>query len=296
MRASRMGRAGLLAFILWSGAAPADAFNQPPVNLCTTSFLDGGAPPGFYYIDFLIATRGDQALDADGREILPGARVDVLVNLNQFYWITGKRVLGGTLALDLLVPVVAPTARGLSANTLGLGDLVIGPALHWDGGTLLGRPVFHRVEVDVTFPTGKYDKAIAVNPGANLLTVEPYYSFVWFFRDKWETSWRVFYAVHGENDETKMKPGQLLHANWAFSRRVAAKWRVGAAGYGLWQTTEDEANGVKVPRSEERAYAAGPGLIYLGPGLTLMLSHPVEFGVRNRFRGSRTTLELIHRF
>lgn len=286
----------LSAALLAGGPRPAAAFNQPPVNLLTTSFLDGGAPPGFYYINFLIGTRGAKAMDRDGNAILPGAEVDVLVNLNQFYYITSKKVLGGSLALDVLVPVVSPTARVLTANTMGVGDLVLGPALHWDGGTLLGRPLFQRLEVDVVFPTGRYDKAIAVNPGANHYTVEPYYSFVWLFSDKWETSWRVFYAVHGENKDTRTKPGQLLHANWALSRQIGGKWRLGAAGYALRQTTDDEVAGVKVAGSRERVYAAGPGLVYLGPGLTMMLSNPVEFGARNRFQGSRTTLEIIHRF
>jgi len=37
-------------------------------------------------------------------------------------------------------------------------------------------------------------------------------------------------------------------------------------------------------------------LAYQGPGLTAMLSHPIEFWGQNRFVGSRTTLQLIHRF
>ena len=54
--------------------------------------------------------------------------------------------------------------------------------------------------------------------------------------------------------------------------------------------------GTSAAGSKERAVALGPGLAYLSPGVTLMLTHPIEFGVRNRFKGSRTTLQIIHHF
>jgi hypothetical protein len=299
-------KAGLFVICLASwNDQPVWAFNQPPVNLSATTFVDGGAPPGLYFVNYTIFTEGRKALDNDGNTIPGAARVNVLVQLNQLYWHTNVHFLGGDLGIDMLLPVVSPSVRGgfgpfpLTANTAGLGDFAFGPALQWDKGSLAGRPFFQRIETAVTFPTGKYDKNISVNPGSNLLTVDSYYSFVWFFSQKWETSLRLWYAFHGENDDSafgKVKPGQLLHINYAISREIAPRLRLGAAGYLLTQTTEDTVNGVKSQNSKERAMAVGPGLVYMGNGLTMMLSHPIEFGVRNRFQGSRTTLQLIHRF
>jgi hypothetical protein len=303
MNRGRSVRGWLISgLILAAFACPSHAFNQPPVNLSATTFLDGGAPPGIYYLNYVLFVEGRKAKDSEGNVIPGGAEANVLVQLNQLYLLSPYKLLGGNVGLDIVVPVVAPTVKGgigpfpLTANTAGMGDWVIAPALQWDGKSLFGGPLFQRVEFLVTLPTGKYDKNKLVNPGSNLLTLEPYYSFVWLFHPKWETSWRLFYALHGENDDTKTRPGRLFHANWAVSRQVSPRLRLGAAGYGLQQTTEDEVNGVKARNSKERAFAAGPGLFYTSQGLMLALSHPVEFGVRNRFQGRRTTLQFIHRF
>ncbi|MEK7384724.1 MAG: transporter, partial [Elusimicrobiota bacterium] len=177
-----------------------------------------------------------------------------------------------------------------------LGDLLAGAALQWDKAVLLGRPVFQRFESDVNMPTGKYDKTKSANPGMNLWTVDSYYSFVWLFADQWETSLRAWDAFHGENPDTKVMPGQRFHVNYAVSRAVLPKLRLGATGYVYRQTTDDKIAGVRQADSRERVLAVGPGLVYQGQGLTLMLSHPIEFGGQNRFVGSRTTLQAIHRF
>ncbi|MBI4061625.1 MAG: transporter [Elusimicrobia bacterium] len=283
-------------------AGPAWGFNQPPANLSATTFLDGGAPPGLYYLNYSIFTDGRRAVDKDGKTIDGGAQVDAFAQLHQLYYVADRKLLGAKLALDLLVPLVAVTAKGslgaapVTANTAGMGDLLAGLALQWDEASLLGRPLLQRFESDVTMPTGKYDKNFAANPGSNLWTTESYYSFVWFFAEKWETSLRLWHAYHTENPDTKVQPGQRAHFSWAVSRQVLPKLRLGAAGYALRQLADDKVAGVRQSDSRERVFAAGPGLVYQGGGLTAMLSHPVEFWGQNRFVGSRTTLQLIHRF
>ncbi len=279
---------------------------QPPLNMCATTLLDGGPPPGFYYLNYAIFTEGKKFRDGDGNEVANMGKLNTFSQLHQFYYIADFNVLGAHPALDVLVPVAALTARGgtagpfsLNSNTAGLGDLVVGPALHWDGRTLFGKPVFHRVELDLTIPTGKYSKDQLFNPGSNLHTIEAYYSLVMILPPKWETSWRFFYAHHSENKDHlfgRLKPGAVVHANYALSRQVGEKWRVGAAGYYLQQLREDELNGAKQVKSKERVVSIGPAVHYGVPGWSLVVSHPVEFAVRNRFQGSRTTLQLIHRF
>lgn len=290
-----------LVVALW--ASPAEAFNEPPANLSVTTFMDGGAPPGLYYINYMIFVDGGKPVDKNGALIPGGARVDALTQLNQFYYLSNIDVLGGKLGFDFFVPVVAVTTQGsffgavpITANTAGLGDLLAGLAVQWDKGTLLGRPLFQRAESDVTLPTGKYDATKVANPGSNLWTVDSYYSFVWLFADKWETSERLWYAFNSENPATEVKPGQRTHLEYAFSREVLPQWRFGAAGYVYRQTTDDKIAGVRQPDSRERVVAIGPGVVYRGSGLTFMLSHPFEFWGENRFVGSRTTLELVYKF
>ncbi|MFA6094062.1 MAG: transporter [Elusimicrobiota bacterium] len=291
---------GLSACSLYT---PAWCFNQPPANLSATTFLDGGAPPGLYYLNYSIFSQTGKAVDKDGKTIPGGASVNAFSQLHQFYWLTDLKVLGGNLGIDVLVPVVAVTASGtlydtipVTAHTAGLGDFMAGLALQWDKGTLLGRPLFQRFESDLNMPTGAYDKNKSANPGSNIWTLDSYYSFVWLFADKWETSLRLWYAFNSENDQTKVRPGQRFHVNYALSREILPKLRLGAAGYVLRQTTDDKIAGVRQADSRERVLAAGPGLVYQGQGLSAMLSHPIEFGGQNRFIGSRTTLQLIYKF
>ena len=282
---------------------PARAFNEPPANLSLTTFMDGGAPPGFYYLNYSVLVDGGRAVDKNGSTIPGGAQVVALSQLEQLYLMTNVDVLGGKLGVDALLPVTAVTAQGsfygvvpMTANTAGLGDFLAGPTIQWDKGTLLGRPVFQRVESDVTMPTGKYDKSSLANPGSNLWTLDSYYSFVWLFADKWETSERLWYAFNGENPATRVTPGQRTHIEFAASREVLPRFRVGAVGYFYRQTTDDKVAGVRQPDSRERVAAIGPGVVYQGQALTFYLSHPIEFWGANRFVGSRTTLQLLYRF
>ena len=287
------------------------AFEQPPLNMSATTFLDGGAPRGFYYLNYSIFVNGKEPLDANGNVMPGGAHVNVLTQLSQFYYHSSLRFLGADAGFMVAVPLVAMTSRGtmpigpngapvpLVSDTAGLGDLVVAPALHWDGKSLLGRPVFYRVEFDVTLPTGRYQKDGAIDTGSNLTTYDPYFSVVWMFDPKWETSWRFFYTVHSANHNSPkgtVEPGRAFHLNYAVSRELIPKWRLGVAGYYLQQLTEDRIDGVQQADSEERVASAGPGFAYMGNGLTAMFSYPIEFSVENRFKGSRATLQLIHKF
>ncbi len=279
------------------------AFNQPPLNLSATTFLDGGgAPPGFFLMEYVQFINGEKAVDNNGRSIPGGGRVNVLVSLHQFYYLSPLKLWGANVGLDVLAPVSATTVRGnlgpipISANTAGLGDVAIGPALQWNDTKIKGIPIFQRWEMYTVLPSGKYAKSFIVNPGSNIHTYETYYAFTTFLSPRIETSWRIQYAFHSENKETQIKPGQVLHVNYAFSYGLTQKWRLGAAGYVLQQLNDDELNGFKIAGSKEKGYAAGPGLVYLGGAASIMCSHVTEFGGRNRFQGSRTTLQIINRF
>lgn len=279
------------------------AFQQPPLNLASTSYFDGGpVQPGVHFAEYVISISGRKAIDHQG-EIIPGnGRVSALVSLNQIFVLTPIKIFGANVGIDSLLPVSSASGSGslgsspITFNRGGVGDLAIGPALQWNNGKLGAIPFFSRFEVYCILPTGRYDKNYMVNPGSNLTTWEGYYSFTTFLSPKTETSWRFLYGVHGYNEDLNIKPGQVFHLNYAISQSVTKKWKVGFNGYFLKQVTNDMLNGDPMADSKERVTSIGPGLVYLGEGLTFMLNHPIEFGVRNRFSGERTTLQLIHKF
>lgn len=295
---------GLAFWAAWAILPPAAAaYSQRPLNLGATTIFDGGgSPPGLLWMNYVQLVSAKKAADKDGRSIAGNGQFTALADLNQFFYLSPLKVGGANLAFNLIIPVSAPAVKGtlgpvpLSANTAGLGDPTFGLALQWNDTKLFGAPFFHRAEVDVFAPWGKYDKDLMINPGQNFTTLEGYYAFTMFLPCDLETSWRLHYTWNSQNPDTKRKAGPLFHANYDLSYKVLPKLRVGAAGYILQQLADDTLDGVTQPDSRERAFAAGPVIGYMGQGLMAMLSYQMEFGVRNRFQGSQSTLQLIHKF
>jgi hypothetical protein len=298
----------MLALVLTPLCAP--AFNLPPMNLGFTNFADAGAPPGpqpgvtlFSYINWFNATT---FRDADG-DRLPGRnRASVLVNLNQLSALAPFRepLTGGLLGWDVLIPLVVGNLNttigppgGLRANRGGFGDIIFGPQIQWNAHTLFGMPYLHRFEVNVSAPTGEFDKRFAFNPGSNLWSLEPYYAqTLWLLPWDVEISLRHHWLYSTENAETQIKPGHAYHLNYAVSYGLTRSLRVGVNGYYLQQLTNDKLRGRTIEQSQERAFALGPGIVYITPAIIFMVNSFAEFGVENRPQGFRLQGRFVYNF
>ncbi|MGE5188962.1 MAG: transporter [Gemmatimonadota bacterium] len=295
--------AGLVALLF---ASPALAFNQPPLNLGLTDILDGALPgPGTYFTQYIQAYQADEFKDNDGNDISGDPEAASVLAMNQFVHVYGHRILGGHIGADVLLPVVAISGSGtfttggpdISSNPAWLGDLTVGPFLQWFDTKLFGRPFLHRLELDVSMPTGQYDETKILNPGSNLWVIEPYYAFTWFLTPQFSTSWRIHYTYSTENDDTKVKPGQAFHFNYSFEYEVAKNWRAALAGYYLRQVSEDEVDGVKGSGTEEQVFGWGPAVHWIvTPNFSMGLKTAFESAVENRPQGSRTTFRWTYKF
>ncbi|MDA8122588.1 MAG: transporter [Deltaproteobacteria bacterium] len=295
--------AAILAVLV---AAPLHAFNQPLLNYGLTDALDGAVPgPGTYFFEYIQIYQSDEFKDKDGNNFSGNPRATFVLSMNQVAHISTKTVLGGNLGFDVLQPIGQLNGSGyfgaggpaVTANPGPLGDLIVGPFIQWFPHKLLGRPFLHRFELDVVLPTGQFDQKYILNPGAKIWTIEPYYAFTWFLTPEFSTSWRLHYAYNTENDDTKMKPGQLFHANYSFEYEVVKNLRLALTGYYIKQLTDDEANGVKQNSSKEQAFAIGPGIHWISPGgLSFGLKTQIESSVENRPAGNRTTFRLTYKF
>jgi anthranilate 1,2-dioxygenase (deaminating, decarboxylating) large subunit len=168
-------------------------------------------------------------------------------------------------------------------------------------------PLFmHRIELQTTFPTGRYDKNRELNPGSNCFTFNPYWAATLFLSPQWTASTRFHYLWNSENDDPNrgfgaartIQAGQAIHLNYATEYEVIPRaLRAGINGYYLKQLTDTEVDGARIPGSREQVFAVGPGLLYsFSPDNHLFFNAYFEMEAENRTRGNRFNFRWTHHF
>ena len=301
-------------FSMFIGTGAVYAYELPAVNLGFTSFLDGGPPsgPGFYFTQYFQYYTSDQLNDANGDEIpFPDPDLDAFISLSQGIFQSDQELLlGGKWGLDVIVPYVSLDLDYSAAgpfpqdNGSGMGDLLVGPFLQWDPIIKDGRPLFmHRVELQMIFPTGKYDADRALNPGSNVFSFNPYWAGTLFMTPRWTATTRIHYLWNAENNDpaglaNDSQAGQAVHLNFATAYELIPKvLRVGINGYYLKQITDSKVDGEDVANSKEEVFAVGPGLLWhISKDSHLFFNGYYETMAENRSQGSRFTLRFVHHF
>ncbi|MBP7052221.1 MAG: transporter [Phycisphaerae bacterium] len=289
---------GMAACLLLSAllASTAGAYQQPLVNLGFTSFVDGGPPagPGLYFAEYLMYWTADDLPGIDS----PEDDFEAVGSLSQFLYQSNTSVLlGGKWGLDVIVPVASFETDPVTNND-GIGDLLVGPYLQWDPVMGANGPVFmHRIEFQMIFPTGSYDEDRNVNPSSNFFSFDPYWAGTLFFAPRWSVSWRLHYLWNDENDDTKIQPGQAVHANFACSYEAIPKQlRVGVNGYFFEQVTDTELDGDDFD-DDESVFAVGPGVLYsFSQDTHLFFNAYFETSADDRPEGEKFILRFVHHF
>lgn len=288
-------------------AVSAYGYDQPAVNLGFTSFLDGGPPagPGWYYAQYVQFYTADTLPDLP----FPGdPKLDAWIGISQLIYQSEKScpITGAKIGLNLMVPYVDfdldAAGTPLTAQD-GMGDLVVGPFLQWDPMMGDKGPVFmHRVELQMILPTGEYDNQVAINPGSDVFSFNPYWAATWFAANRCTVSWRLHYLWNEKNTDPnlpgvdELRAGQAIHANFATDYAVLDHVRIGVNGYYFKQVEDSKVNGTSVD-GKEQVLGLGPGVLWsFNQDNHLFLNAYFEMDAENRPEGDRFNLRYVHHF
>jgi len=280
----------------------------PPTNLGMVNVYDGIAgKPGFAYQPYVQVFQTRGIYDAKGNKINTDLKINSVVALQQFLYLSKVRVLNGNLAFMVLLPAAQINASNGSAaapsvNPKVWGDITTGTAVQWSDKKLFGKAFSHRMEFDVTFPTGSYNTKYAINPSAHLYTFGIYHAFTMLLDKKFSISSRNQFNYNTHIIGTKQHPGAFYNGNYSVDYSIIPSLKVQMAGYFLGQLTGDKYDGNSdyykteygLTSTKERVLGYGPGLAYFLPGGGLMEAKAFfETKAQNRPAGFRPTVRVI---
>lgn len=185
-------------------------------------------------------------------------------------------------------------AQSASGSRSGAGDVELMPYLDWQTDSY--RYAFG---LGLVAPTGSYDAARAVNPGAGKFwTLRPLVvaSYVW--ESGWDVTFRGTYSINQKNKDTGNRSGQYLAFDASVNRKLGETWKLGLQSYANVQTTADRcADPVASLCGKVRVFGLGPALSYTSDEGSWYADAKLlkEFGARNRPEGWTAWLRLNFR-
>jgi hypothetical protein len=283
--------------------------------------------PGFVFTEYLSYYTADKLKDNHGRTLSLAKdyveldRSSAYASGNSILWVSNLKILGGFYGARFVVPVerlytgmdaFIPFVglRHLSEGAGGVGDIYFNPfMLSWHEK----RGLYHiTTGVDITAPTGSYNKKRMICVGRNLWTFTPAFQITAFFPwyPKISAGMRVDYSFNTPNDDfiisqgtaakignlssmgqkTHITPGQEFHFDYGIGYSLTKldashQFSVGVVGYYYQQVNEDKTGYGKFEKDRGQVFAVGPGLWYNHKKWNVGLQGFFETAAKNRTEG-----------
>lgn len=309
--------------------------NHEPLG--AEAFLVGVLPPpGFYVKEYFNYYTADKLKNNSGRTLnlardgIELDKLEVYALSTRFLYISPLKILGGSLGAQMIVPWARASMK-LDALTPGgplemgehrnaIGDITFGPNLSWHSKNGL----FHIASgLDITAPTGQWNKTHLVNIGTNVWSFSPVFAATVFlpWHPNLSAGIKMDYSFNTRNDnfminsstaakignlgltglKTHLTPGQEFHFDYGIEYSLTKtgathQLRVGASGYFYQQTTDDKTGVGRVKHDLGRVFAIGPGVWWTYKKWVAEAHIAFETAARNRPEGINTYLTIIYSF
>lgn len=290
-----------------TGATYAGEGGGSNIMLGGTTFQTPVIPePGFYYSNYVNYYHANRINDGNGDNVVPGLKLDAVVDYNQFAYVTPFELGDFKLAVGAVVPFVTvrQEAGGMTSRETGLGDILIQPLIiGWEKGN------FHVALANGFYlPTGKYDPEATINIGRNTWAYQPQLSLGYVDLEGWEATATFSYITSSKNRDANIsllnptgadyRSGDELGVDVAVGYNFTPQFEVGLTGYYYKQLSDDK---ISEPASNQalqefadglrgQVAAIGIGARYLSDYGEFYVHVDREFAARNRSEGTSAWL------
>jgi len=186
----------------------------------------------------------------------------------------------------------------LTDSGKGFGDLDFGLFLQWPTYEINERPIFvHRLQLDISVPSGKFDLNTLYNPGNGFLYLNPYWAMTLYFTPQWALSARLNYVWNAPLKKLQIQAGQAFFTNFDLAYEVIPHLWLAATGYYLKEFTDDTIRGKSYANTREEVLALGCGALGVLPkDFFLQAALDIEFLAKNLPKGISFVLRMIKYF
>ena len=283
------------------------AFNSSSFNGTADFYAGAAPPPGLHLIDYNVYM-DIKKVENKGQGLTDGEGTLTALAFRPIY-VSEKGGLGGNLLLHSIIPlftveadVTAQTPGGpinVTGHDGGLGDVYFGVGMAWH------TPVWHWLTVlDVITPTGHFDPKKPVNVGNNAFIIEPVIAVTGLFANGIETSAKLMYSYHTENDDyvepgsgaRGYQAGQAIHMDYMVNYAVTKAFKLGVTGW-IWRGLQnDKIGGVRRGDTKDREFSMGPAARYQDGKFALLGKYVVPISAENRIEANQLWVDLVYSF
>ena len=184
-----------------------------------------------------------------------------------------------------------------SKSDFQLGDVVLQPlGLGWHSGEWHSS-----VSWNVFLPTGRFTAGETNNVGKGLTSHMLTGGVTWLQGQSlpWAATATLRYEVFGKQEDTDIRPGQVLTLEGGVAKEVVPGFDIGLLGYVSGQVTREEGSAPGTDTTKYRTAAIGPELTWRPdalPGAIFSFRYYHEFYSRNTSRGDLAVLSLGYAF